>query len=64
LLSLDFDSLFLKVDLEEVLSRFPFSFSPFVQAWLEEALKELCHASEGCSSVEEVKLLVVFFILI
>lgn len=48
--------------MEEVFGRFALSFSPFVKVWLEKAFVELSHASESSSTVEEVKLLVVFLV--
>jgi hypothetical protein len=48
--------------MEEVLGRFSFSLSPFVEVWLEETFVELGHASESSSSVEEVKLFIIFFV--
>jgi len=48
--------------LEEILGGFPLTFPPLVESWLEQTLEELSHASESCSSVEEVKFLIIFFI--
>lgn len=48
--------------MKEVFGGFAFSLSPLVEIWLEEAFVELSHASESSSSVEEVKLLVVFLV--
>lgn len=47
----------MSVEMQEVLGRFPLTFAPFVENWLEEALIELSHAPEGRSSEEEIKLL-------
>ena len=43
--------------MQEVLGRLPLTFAPFVENWLEETLVELGHASESCSTEEEIKLL-------
>jgi hypothetical protein len=48
--------------MEEVFGGFALSFSPFVEIWLEKAFVELSHASESSSTVEEVKLFVVFLV--
>lgn len=50
--------------MEEVFGGFSLALSPLVQIWLEEALVELGHASEGCPSVEEVEFFVVLFVLL
>lgn len=46
--------------MQEVLGGFPLSFAPLVKDWLEEALIELGHAPEGCSSEEEIEFLRLF----
>lgn len=48
--------------MEEVFGGFSLALSPFVEVWLEESLVELSHASESCSSVEEVELFVILFV--
>jgi hypothetical protein len=47
----------MSVKMQEVLGRFPLTFTPLVKNWLEEAFVELRHASEGCSTEEEIKFL-------
>jgi hypothetical protein len=50
--------------LQKVLGRLSLTLSPFVKDWLEEALEELSHTPESSPSVEEIKFLVIFFVLL
>ena len=48
--------------MKEVFGRFSLTFSPFIEVWFEETFVELSHASEGCSSVEEIEFFIIFLV--